>query len=85
MSARDRITKNCEHGRTSKECIQNTKRFTGGAIFRNGSSRLGQNILQVQREIKEAAWDKREGKHKNNIQDYRDNNKQINEYSPRSH
>ena len=55
MSARDRIAKNCEHGRTFKERIQNAKLVSGGAIFRNGYPRLGQTILEVQRERKEAA------------------------------
>ena len=45
MSAQDRIAKNCEHRRTSKKHTQNSKRVTGGAIFRNSSSRLGQTIL----------------------------------------
>ena len=52
MSAQDRIAKNHEHGRTFKERIQNSKRVTGVAIFRNGSSRLIQTILEVQRERK---------------------------------
>ena len=55
MSDQDRIANNREHGRTLKEHIQNAKGVTGGAIFRNGSSRLGQTILEVQRERKESA------------------------------
>ena len=41
ISARDRIAKNCKHGRTFKERIQNAKQVTGGIIFRNSSSGLG--------------------------------------------
>ena len=52
MYARDRIANNCEHGSTFKERIQTDKRETGGAIFRNGYSRLGQTIQEVQRERK---------------------------------
>ena len=48
--------------------------FTGGAILRNGSSRLGQTILEVQHERKEAARVNLEGTYKKNIQEYRDNN-----------
>ena len=60
-SARDRIAKNREHGRTFKEQIQNVKQVTGGAIFRNGSSRLVQTILEVRRERKKAARVNQEG------------------------
>ena len=67
ISAQDSIIKNCEHRRTFKERIQNAKLVTGGEIFRNGYSRLGQNILEVQRERKEASQVKQEGEYKKNI------------------
>ena len=79
MSARDRISKNREHGRTFKERIQNYKWVAGGAIFPNVSSRLVQNILEVKFEIKEDARVKREGTYKNKIQEYRGKKQQINE------
>ena len=47
LYARDSIAKNCEHRMTFKEHIQNYKQVTGGSIFRNGSSSLGQTILDV--------------------------------------
>ena len=53
MPTQYRIATNCEHGRTFKERIQNAKRVTDGAIFRNSSSRPGQIILEVQCERKE--------------------------------
>ena len=68
MSAQYRIDKNHKHRRTSKEHIQNYKKVTGGAIFRNVSSRLGQTILEVQCERKETAWVKQEGTYKKDIQ-----------------
>ena len=68
MCAQYRIAKNREHGRTFKEHIQNSKQVTGGEIFHNGSSGLGQTIMGVERERKEAVRVKREGKYKNNIQ-----------------
>ena len=61
MSSQNKIAKNYEYRRTFKERIQNSKLVTGGAIFRNGSSRMGQTILEVQHERKEASWVKREG------------------------
>ena len=68
MPPRDRIANNREHRRTFKELIQNSKQVTSSAIFRNGSSSLGQTILEVRHERKEAARVKREGEYKNNIQ-----------------
>ena len=68
MSAQDRIAKNREHERTSKERIQNSKRVTVSVIFCNGSSRLGQTILEVQRERKEATRVKQEGTYTNKTQ-----------------
>ena len=79
MSAQDRIAKNREHERTCKECIQNSKRVTVSVIFCTGSSRLGQNILEVQRERKEATRVKQEGTYTNNTQEYRDKKQHINE------
>ena len=79
MSARDRIAKNREHGRTFKERIQNAKQVTVSVIFCNGYSRLVQTILEVQRERKEAVKVNHEGTYNNNIQEYRDKKQQINE------
>ena len=59
MSAQYRITNNHEHGKTFKERTKNSERGTGGAIFRNDSSRLGQTILEVKSEIKETVRVKR--------------------------
>ena len=79
MSDQDSITNNCEHGSTFKERIQNAKWVSGDAIFRNGSLRLGQTIMEVQRERKEYARVKQEGMYKNKIQECRDKKHQINE------
>ena len=79
MSARDRIAKNLEHGRTFKEHTQNAKRVTGGAIFRNSYSSMFKTILGVQHEIKDAEHLKREGAYKNNTQEYMDKKQYINE------
>ena len=78
MSAWDSIAKNSENRGTFKERIQNAKQVACVAIFRNGSSKLGQTILEVQRERKDAARVKWEGAYKNNIKYYRDKKQQIN-------